>query len=333
MRQFVILFLMVMVSHHWVKAQEVFDTDKLLNDLKTLSADSMEGREPGTAGHAKAGKYIVDRFREIGLASFKDSYAHHFDLSFKTVNKGTNYIGYIAGLSEKCIVVTANYDNLGAKDNVIYNGADGNGSGVAAMMAMAAYFKQNPPYHTIIFAALDAKNLDFAGSNAFIDSPPVKFDHLRLNINLDMISISDKNEIYVVGTRQFPYLKKPIETATAEKPIAFIFGNDGRDIMQPNWLYASDHAPFYRNGIPFAFFGVEEHEHYRSPTDKFENIHKEFYTKVVGLIIQSADNLDKSFDRKGRKMQRARLKAGMTVEQEGKVKEGNWFTRLFRFGN
>jgi Zn-dependent M28 family amino/carboxypeptidase len=59
--------------------EQVAATDRIaaagiLADVEVLSADDMEGRAPGTPGAARAAAYIADRFEEIGLERFGDSY-------------------------------------------------------------------------------------------------------------------------------------------------------------------------------------------------------------------------------------------------------------------
>jgi Zn-dependent M28 family amino/carboxypeptidase len=46
----------------------------ILHDVEVLSADSMEGRAPGTPGEARAIAYIQQRYREIGLEPVGDDY-------------------------------------------------------------------------------------------------------------------------------------------------------------------------------------------------------------------------------------------------------------------
>ncbi len=49
--------------------------DAILADVEALSADSMEGRRPGTPGEARATRYIASRFEEIGLQPVGNAYS------------------------------------------------------------------------------------------------------------------------------------------------------------------------------------------------------------------------------------------------------------------
>ena len=50
------------------------DAETIMEDVQVLSADSMEGRSPGTVGEDRAVRYIASRFEEIGLEPIDDDY-------------------------------------------------------------------------------------------------------------------------------------------------------------------------------------------------------------------------------------------------------------------
>ncbi|MDQ5839341.1 MAG: hypothetical protein M3379_21395, partial [Acidobacteriota bacterium] len=94
----------------------VIDAEQLLEDLRILSADAMEGRGAGTKGGALARAYIVRRFGDIGVKPLWTSYEQPFDLSpgdDGKARKGANVVGYVRGKAhpERFIVVTAHYDH------------------------------------------------------------------------------------------------------------------------------------------------------------------------------------------------------------------------------
>ena len=162
-----------------VPTSKTIDSNQLLLDLKTLSADDMQGRLVGTPGGAKAREYIVRRFKQSGIQPFGDSYLQPFQFSYprkpnEKIN-GVNVVGYLKGdrTPEKYIVVTAHYDHVGIKNGEIYNGADDNASGTAALFALAQYFTKHRPVHSLIFVATDAEEGSGAGARKFVAEPPV----------------------------------------------------------------------------------------------------------------------------------------------------------------
>jgi Zn-dependent M28 family amino/carboxypeptidase len=51
-----------------------------------------------------------------------------------------------------------------------------------------------------------------------------------------------------------------------------------------DWTRASDHGPFHEAGIPFLYFGVEDHEDYHRATDEFDRIDPDFFVSAVETV-------------------------------------------------
>lgn len=279
-------------------AQSSVDSAQLLKDVRTLSADKFEGRKTGTRGSRLAQFYIIDRFKQIGITPYHNTYEYPF--YFQEGNKkvmGTNLFGYIPGKSSDVIVISAHYDHLGiGKPNVaqdsIYNGADDNASGVGTILALAAYFKKNPPKYTLLFVAFDGEEEGLQGSRAFVQQPPVPLGTIRLNINMDMVSHNDKNELYVAGSTPYPQLKKFIDAAAAQSSIKLLAGHDVSGSGSENWTNQSDQGPFHAQKIPFLYFGVEDHPDYHQLTDEYDHINHRFYYQAVRTILEMTKQID-----------------------------------------
>ncbi|WP_299759322.1 M20/M25/M40 family metallo-hydrolase [uncultured Pontibacter sp.] len=275
------------------------DAAQLLRDVKVLSADSMQGRLSGTEGSLMAQEYILKRFDEIGLKPFNGSFKHHFEIDSKRaqVEQATNLVGYIPGKSGKAIVVTAHYDHVGQHDGKIFNGADDNASGVGALLAAAAHFVKHPPKHTIIFAAWDGEELGLQGAKAFLDNPPVPLQNILLNVNMDMLSINEKGELYASGAYHYPQLQPYLLKVKPRTQARLLLGHDRPEQGQNDWTRQSDHYRFHERGIPYVYFGVEDHPHYHKPTDDFENINKTFYPDAAALVIDFIALMDANLQR------------------------------------
>ncbi|KJD35344.1 peptidase M20 [Tamlana sedimentorum] len=292
---FTLLFFISCFSYSQTELQQNwFNENDLLKHVKTLSSDAFEGRRTGTAGAEKTKKYIINQFYSHGVKPLTNKYSQNFTFS-KGVKQyqATNILGYIKGTSKqkKYIVITAHFDHEGIKRNEIYNGADDNASGIGALFSFAEYFKNNPPKHTVILAALDGEELGLKGSYYFTKNPLIPLKNIIVNINLDMVSRSDKNELFVVGTDTHNSFKNIVNNYKNSEQFKLVIGHDANDDLE-NWTYSSDHANFYKQGVPFLYFGVEDHEDYHEPTDDFENIHPEFYIKAVHSIISVFKDID-----------------------------------------
>ncbi|NSL89465.1 M28 family peptidase [Chitinophaga sp. Mgbs1] len=279
-------------------AQSKVDSATLMKDVRTLSEDKYEGRKTGTRGSRMAQFYILERFKNIGLTPYNGTYEYPFYFQFGGQRvMGTNLYGYIPGKSNKVIVISAHYDHLGIEksNNVrdtVYNGADDNASGIGGLLAMAAYFKQHPPEHTLIFAAFDAEEAGLQGAKAFLQLPPVTVSDIRLNINMDMISHNNRNELYVCGTYHYPALKTYTDAVAATSQVKLIAGHDRPGSGADDWTNQSDQGVFHGKRIPFLYFGVEDHPDYHRLTDEYSRINHSFYYRSVQTILKVAEALD-----------------------------------------
>ena len=297
---FILFAFALHVSHGYaqdtLKTEALFDENNLLKHVESLSSDVFEGRRTGTQGAVKAKKYIINQLQTLKVEPLGETFEQPFSF-FKNMKSydAVNVLGVIEGSEypEKHIVISAHYDHEGIKKKKIYNGADDNASGVSALFAFAEYFRKYPPKHTVILAAFDAEELGLKGSEYFVNHPIMSSKDMVLNINMDMISRSDKKKLFVIGTSENKMLKPLITDYMHSNNIKLIAGHDGFDGLE-NWTYASDHANFQRKGIPFLYFGVEDHKDYHKPTDDYDNIHPEFYIEAVKTIISVFEKIDKT---------------------------------------
>ena len=286
-----------------LKAQQAspsIDGARLLSDLETLSSDSMEGRLTGTEGNARARAYILQRFKEIGIQPFGDSYERPFKFQGRGGGErsGVNVIGLIRGRRDatRFIAVTAHYDHIGVRNGQIYNGADDNASGVAALLAVAARLHAEKPEHSLLLAALDAEESGTNGAKALLNDPPVGRDAILMNVNLDMVARDAGNVLFAVGTAQYPFLK-PYLTNIARPPVILKFGHDVAGSKEEDWTKDSDHYPFHQAGIPFIYFGVEDEAQHHKPTDDAETVTKEFFVGAANTILAGIRSFDANLEK------------------------------------
>ncbi|MEM9571134.1 MAG: M20/M25/M40 family metallo-hydrolase [Pseudomonadota bacterium] len=284
-----------------------FNADQAIEMLRALSADDMLGRKVGTEENARARAMIIDRFEEIGVMPVAGQFEHPFTYGpFADPNSGAdaapaksgvNVLGRLSGTSESevSMIITAHYDHVGVIDGETHNGADDNASGVVGLLAAAEYFAKSPPKHDVIFLAFDAEEDRLGGSIAFVADPVQSLDSVALNINFDMLSRGDNGTLWASGTHHWPDLKPVIANLAARAPVTLKMGydeGDGRD----DWTLLSDHAAFFRAGIPHLYFGVEDHPDYHKPTDDFERIDQEWFLKSVETVIMVAAEMDPRLD-------------------------------------
>jgi len=278
------------------------DSASLLTDLRSLSADSMEGRRTGTAGAERARRYIEARFRALGVQPFgTDGYRTPFAMTPGRVSArpdGTNLVGRIAGRdTSRVIVVTAHYDHLGVRNGEVFNGADDNASGVAALLAVARALGREKPRHTVLLVALDAEESGLLGARAFVADPPVRRDDMAIDLNFDMVSRNAAGELWVAGTYEYPFLKGFVEALAKRAPVSLRLGHDRPDgATGDDWTGQSDQGAFHDAGIPFLYFGVEDHPDYHRPTDDYANIEPAFFIAATATLIDAVTSIDTQLD-------------------------------------
>ncbi|HEX8030552.1 MAG TPA: M28 family peptidase [Vicinamibacterales bacterium] len=279
------------------------DSDRLMANVTTLSDPKWEGRAAGSPGGIAARTWVVDQFKSIGLQPVSGAYVHPFTYTRMTMSgrqdgAGANVIGMCVGTDSKLkfTVVSAHYDHLGIRNGQIYPGADDDASGVAVMLELAAFCQKTPFRHSIVFAAFDAEEVGLQGSKAFMVKPPVPQERIGLNVNLDMVSRSDRREIFVSGTYHYPDLKATLEEVARRAPITVLFGHDKPVAVAggvEDWTNQSDHGPFHAANVPFVYFGVEDHVDYHKPTDTADKINRGFFVDVAETILDAVLALDR----------------------------------------
>ncbi len=55
-----------------------------------------------------------------------------------------------------------------------------------------------------------------------------------------------------------------------------------------DWTLLSDHAAFFKAGIPHLYLGVEDHPDYHKPSDEFEKVDQDWFLKSVDTAVRMA---------------------------------------------
>ena len=244
--------------------------------IYTLANDSMQGRKAGTEGIEKAAKYIEGQFKKIGLKYFNNN---SFRQTFNYKNKRSknqeelklfNVIGFLEGNEKKdeIVVISAHYDHLGMKPtgsgDVIFNGANDNATGVAAVLTLAEYFKsKNNNSRSILFIAFTAEEMGLVGSNYF--GKTISAESIVAGINIEMIgkeSPFGPNTAWLTGFQRSNFgkiIQKNLSSSEFK-----IFPDP---FISYRLFFRSDNASFARLGIPAHTFST-------SPMDKDLDYHK-----------------------------------------------------------
>jgi len=284
-------------------AQQI-DQKQIQKHIKTLSSDSLQGRGTGTEGEKLASAYIQSEFKRIGLESKGDqsSFVQTFPFKYGLHGSGDegqagNLIAYLDNQRSSTIIIGAHYDHLGNGNQgssldanpqgKIHNGADDNASGVAGVLELARYFKNNgkKENYNFLFICFSGEELGLYGSKFFAEHPSFDLRTANYMLNLDMIGRlnPDTNGLVVSGTGTSPVWENLLKRLSTDQ---FRIKTDSAGIGP------SDHTSFYLKNIPALHFFTGSHSDYHKPSDDWDKINYTGEAEILKLIVNLVEQLD-----------------------------------------
>ncbi len=297
MKTLFFIFQFITASVYSQNIDSIITKESLYTNVSFLASDSLKGRLTGSLGNMIAANYIKQYFINNGVKPI-NVFPNYYD-SFLVNNtvQGLNVVGAVKGYgSDTLLIVSAHYDHIGkgysylsknipVKDDDIYNGANDNATGTAAMMELAKYYAATRKnYYTIIFVAFSAEELGLLGSSHFIDgmdNPGL----IKAVINIEMLGRPIKKEhCFYTGFVQQKIIRglnKIVKNATG---INNYFTSD--PFPNQHLEIRSDHYPFSK-AVSQAFTIMASSptdEHYHSVTDETATIDFNFLCSAVKNI-------------------------------------------------
>jgi hypothetical protein len=259
--------------------------ERLEKHVYILADDSFKGRQAGSVYSRQAAEYIVNQWKEAGIAPYKeDTYFQDFSGTYR------NIIGIIEGNDSSCkdeyIVVGAHYDHIGFQvdgDTIIYNGADDNASGVAAMIELGRELKENQSLlrRSVILVAFDAEEIGLYGSRHFVDDPFVPLEKIKLMFSVDMVGwLKAGGKVEYMGTGSIHNGNDLIrDTALIPAGLHVTVKNFENSIFT-----ATDTEPFAKKKIPTLAVTTGLQSPYHKPEDDAHLIDYEGLALITGHL-------------------------------------------------
>ncbi len=283
------LLLLFLLQSAFAQSNNQSDTsiqNLLRHYVTALAHDSMQGRKTGSSGMYKAAAFIANEMKAAGLktAAGNDGYAQLFTADGLSA---VNVMGVLEGqeLKDEVVIICAHYDHIGLSENKkdsIYNGANDNASGTAALLFLAAQLKKLQPKRTLIFIAFSGEEMGLLGSKyvaSIVD--PVK---IKAVINFEMLGIPSGKRAFITGANYgnfFSVLNKELAKKDLQKYGKYFFRRAPEDIRM--LFTRSDNYPFALKGIPAHTIYVtdDENKHYHKESDEAHTLNYSFMTEVV----------------------------------------------------
>lgn len=292
------------------KYMNTITSTELKTHLYTIASDKMQGRDTGTEGQKKAGKYIISTYKNNDI-TYPDAATNWYQKVpsefMKTVFSpklpdSENIWAFIKGSEkpEEIIVISAHYDHIGVKNNQIYNGADDNGSGTVALLEIAEAFKLAEkegfaPKRSVLFLHVTGEEHGLHGSRYYSKNPLYPLKNTVANINIDMIGRRDtlhlttNNYVYVIGSDRLSTELHTINEKVNNDYLQLELDYKYNDRNDPERIYyRSDHYNFAKHGIPAIFFFNGIHKDYHLPTDTPDKIEYDALAKRAKLAFALA---------------------------------------------
>lgn len=316
---FIVFFITTHARAQSTLPDEIFHADTIKRIVSFLAADSLKGRLTGSGEISKATNFIAKEFQQSGLLPVAGMEGYFSEFLFwdnrSEQRRGMNVIGAIPGKSKKeeLILFCAHYDHVGTKStnpneiysnkvtqdlsDTIYNGANDNASGTAAILLLGRYFvKLANNERTILFITFSGEEFGLKGSYAF--SSLIDPNSVKAVINIEMIGrglTSNKQNPYITG-EQFSDLDEILNNRLRKQKM----DSSGRKIyfkkdpyIQENLFSRSDNYPFAVKGIPAHTLMATSpaDDYYHSVNDEIELLDFRNMSHIIKAIALSCTGL------------------------------------------
>lgn len=231
------------------------------------------------------------------------------------VHRPYNVVALLEGtdaiLKNEHITVEAHLDGaVGSRavdGDSIYNSADDNASGSAAMLSIAEQMVKVPPRRSIIFIWDSGEEVGLWGTRFFVQNPPVPLDRIVAHFNIDMIGanrqpgspdadeprVTGPDEVYLIGPGVLSASTDALLERVNAEYLKLTFNRDF-DTAESEFFYPrTDAGPFLERGILTIGFTTGIHRRYHLPADeakyldprKIERIARTAFVSIHALAV------------------------------------------------
>jgi hypothetical protein len=249
-----------------------------------------------------------------GQGEFKNSILNDVIIKLETdrqitkTSDSNNVVGLVPGkdpvLKEEFIVVSAHLDHLGIRDGEVFNGADDNASGSAAILEAAEAMVNASPRRSVLFVLFTGEEGGAFGSRHFVTHPPVPKEKIVLNINADMVGRNSEpfpeSLLAIASENERSQLNKliiKVNESIAKAPVDI---EKSSSSPWTDFLLGSDQMCFIMEGIPAILItrGFLQPDYHRASDDADTvNYDKVWHaSRLIYALALEAANKETLFD-------------------------------------
>jgi hypothetical protein len=183
-------------------------------------------------------------------------------------------------------------NSLWSGEKGIHRGADDNASGVASLLWLAQFLKNQPAEQlgktNFLFIAFSGEEKGLYGSNYFCKNPTLPKEQLMAMFNMDMVGrLKPERTLAINGVGTSPFWTKAIKSENKK-----LKKNQFELVLSTSGIGPSDQTSFYNIGVPAIHFFTGQHGEYHKPTDVAELINshglKDISQFIGKLIIKTS---------------------------------------------
>jgi Iap family predicted aminopeptidase len=254
-------------------------------DVGWLADDARQGRRTGSPAEDEVVAWLAYRFEDLELVPFSavglEGFIQSFSLPMPDTSgqaaAGENVIAILPGTSRpgSYVYIGAHHDHLGVgPDGQVYNGADDDASGVAAVLEVARILSasERRPQETLVFVAFGGEEMGRLGSGALCERLwAADLAGQSLLLNLEVLGAAQGQGTYLDVWDEEDLSTEPLVGAVlaAGQELGVEVVRRGRDP-------GSDAVEWIGCGLPAISLDVAwsygRHPHYHRPSDDPEHI-------------------------------------------------------------
>ncbi|WP_372474580.1 M28 family peptidase [Capnocytophaga sp. ARDL2] len=266
-----------------VKEEDVIET------LRYLSSDELQGRDTGTEGIEKAAVFLENHLKNNSIApyfvTYRDTLSNYNPTAY-------NIVGLIEGkdseLKHEIVILGAHYDHIGMNENLkgdkIYNGANDNASSVTIVSEIAKYLATQENKRSVLICYFSAEEKGLLGAKHLATKLKEQGINLYVMLNFEMMGVPMQNrnfDMFITGPKISNLWKKMNEYAASNLV--------GEIPHFAQFFKASDNYPFYTEfKVPshtVCTFDFENFQYYHQPQDEFELMDTRFMTQTTQKLL------------------------------------------------
>lgn len=214
-------------------------------------------------------------------------------------------------LKHEYVSIGAHYDGAvspatgTAQADAIYNAADDNASGTAALLAMAEALMRAPrPKRSLLFIWDAGEERGLLGSYHFTVKPVVPLDKIVAHFNIDMIGrtrqgvatpanedLAGPDEVFVVGPRSLSTSLSELVDGVNQSYLNLKLNHRYDNVNNQFFFPRSDHVPYLQQGIPILSWFTGLHEDYHRPSDSPDKIDYLKMERITRTLLVTAWSL------------------------------------------